>query len=258
MDAVTAALVAQGIGLADAIPTIDRTIPIAQSDALPSAQLGYSLALAAGLWLPWVALGLLAAGVLVARRRAVALVAASVSLATVCAVLVAGFAAGRIAFLAAVSPGILPSGAADAVYATFTGAMRDTATALLVLALAVAVVAWFAGPFAIPRRLRALVHSGAGMARRTLERRGLGTGRVGTWLFRQRVFARAAVAVAAAAVVLFVRPLTPGLVIWTLAAAAAVVLLLEVLERPTTDAGVAHESVAHEGVDADAPATPAR
>jgi hypothetical protein len=70
VDAVKVALVDQGIDLANQIPAVDRTIVVAQSDALPSVQLGYGLAIAVGTWLPWVAIVLLAAGVLVARRRA--------------------------------------------------------------------------------------------------------------------------------------------------------------------------------------------
>ncbi|PZU39304.1 MAG: hypothetical protein DI573_07450 [Microbacterium sp.] len=246
IDAVKDALVAQGIGLAASIPTIDRTIAIAQSDALPSVQLGYGLTLAAGLWLPWIAIGLLAAGVLVARRRSVALVAASVALALSMVIVVAGFAIGRIVFIATVTPDPLPARAAEVLFATFTGAMRDTAVAVLVLAIVVALVGWFTGPFRVPRRLRGLVHSGAGSLRDVLERRGLRTGRVGVWLYRQRVLMRAAVAVIAAAVVLFVRPLTPGLVIWTLVIAALVVLVLEVIERPAPDPAAAplDESVA--------------
>ncbi|WP_409047578.1 hypothetical protein AB2L57_16285 [Microbacterium sp. HA-8] len=246
IDAVKDALVAQGIGLAASIPTIDRTIAIAQSDALPSVQLGYGLTLAAGLWLPWIAIGLLAAGVLVARRRSVALVAASVTLALSMVIVVAGFAIGRIVFIATVTPDPLPARAAEVLFATFTGAMRDTAVAVLVLAIVVALVGWFTGPFRVPRRLRGLVHSGAGSLRDVLERRGLSTGRVGVWLYRQRVLMRAAVAVIAAAVVLFVRPLTPGLVIWTLVIAALVVLVLEVIERPAPDPAAAplDESVA--------------
>jgi hypothetical protein len=40
------------------------------------------------------------------------------------------------------------------------------------------------------------------------------------------------VALIAAVIVLFVRPLTPGVVIWTLIGAAVVVAVLELLQRP--------------------------
>jgi hypothetical protein len=103
---------------------------------------------------------------------------------------------------------------------------------VLVLAIVVALVGWFAGPFAVPRRLRGFFGDGVRWVRGSAERHGITTGRVGEWLYAQRTLLRAAVAVIAAAVVLFVRPLTTSLIVWTLVIAAVVVALLELLQRP--------------------------
>jgi hypothetical protein len=110
--------------------------------------------------------------------------------------------------------------------------MRDTGVAVLVLAAVVAFVAWFAGPFAAPRRLRGFFGSGVAAVREAAARHGISTGRTGEWLYAQRALLRAAVAVIAAAIVLLVRPLTTGLVLWTLVGAAVAVALLELLQRP--------------------------
>ncbi|MGA1835343.1 hypothetical protein VD659_00290 [Herbiconiux sp. 11R-BC] len=232
IDAVKSALVDQGIGFASQIPTIDRTIVVAQSDALPTVQLGYGLAVAAGAWLPWIALVLLAAGVLVARRRSVALIWAAVALALSMALVAAAFAVGNVLFISSVSPTLLPSGVAGLLYETVAGAMRETTVAVLVLALVVAVVGWFAGPFDTPRKLRGLASEGANRLRRVAERRGVTTGRVGEWMYAQRVLLRVAVAVIASAIVIFVRPMSAGLIVSTLVLSLVVVALLEILQRP--------------------------
>jgi hypothetical protein len=140
-----------------------------------------------------------------------------------------------VLFDAALRSNGIPADAGGAIYELVGGAMRDTAVAVLVLALVTAVVAWFAGPFDVPRRLRAVVHGGAASLRGTLDRRGLSSGRVGTWMYSRRALLRAAIIVAGAAVVLLVRPLTPALVLWTLALSLLVVLVLEVVERPSSD-----------------------
>lgn len=232
IDRVKLLLVDQGLTFASQIPSVDRTVTVAQNSSIPTLQLFYGLAIAAGAWLPWVAIGLLALGVIVARRRALALIWAAVALALAMALTLAALAVGRIVFVASASPSLVPSTLAQTLYSTVTDAMIATAVAVLVLALAVALVGWFAGPFAVPRRLRGFFQSGVASARAAAERHGITTGRVGEWLYAQRALLRAAVAVIAAAVVLFVRPITPALVIWTLVLSALAIALLELLQRP--------------------------
>jgi hypothetical protein len=225
-------LVDKGITFAAQIPTVDRTITIAQNSSIPTIQLFYGVAVAAGAWLPWIALVFLALGVVVARRRALALVWAAVALALAMAVVVAGIAIGRLVFVGSVSPSLLPAGLAGTIYRTVTTAMQDTGVAVLVLAIVVAVVAWYSGPFAVSRKLRGFFGSGVDWVREAAERHGISTGRTGEWLYAQRALLRAAVAVIAAAVVLFVRPLTPALIVWTLVIAALVIAVLELVQRP--------------------------
>jgi hypothetical protein len=232
IDQVKAALVSKGITFASQIPTVDKTITVAQSDAIPTVQLAYNVALVAGAWLPWVAILFLAAGVLVARRRAVALVWAAVALALSMIILAVGFGIGRIVFIASASPSLMPSGVARTLYTTVVAAMQDTTVAVLVLAIVVAIVAWFAGPFEVPRRLRGFYAAGATRLRTVAEEHGITTGRVGEWLYAQRVLLRVLVAVIASAIVLFVRPITVSLTIWTLVIAVLVIAILELVQRP--------------------------
>ncbi|NEN04422.1 hypothetical protein G3T36_00915 [Diaminobutyricibacter tongyongensis] len=232
IERVKSTLVSQGITFASQIPTIDRTITVAQSDAIPTIQAAYNVALLAGAWLPWVALAFLAAGVLVARRRAVALIWAAVALALSMIVVAAAFAIGRIVFISSTSPALLPSSVARTLFNTVVAAMQETTVAVLVLAIVVAVVGWFAGPFEVPRKLRGFYASGAARLRTLSEEHGISTGRFGEWLYAQRVLLRVLVAVIASAIVLFVRPITPSLTIWTLVIAVLVIAILELLQRP--------------------------
>lgn len=232
IDRVKQLLVGQGLTFAAQIPTVDRTITIAQNSSIPTIQLFYGVAVAAGAWLQWIALAFLVLGVVVARRRALALVWASVALALAMVVVVAGIGVGRLVFVGSVSPSLLPAGVADTVYRTLTTAMQDTGVAVLVLAVVVAVVGWYSGPFAVPRKLRGFFGSGIAWVREAAERHGISTGRTGEWIYAQRALLRAVVALIAAALVLFVRPLTPPLIIWTLVLAALVIAILELVQRP--------------------------
>ncbi|MGO4592959.1 hypothetical protein AB4Z18_03960 [Leifsonia sp. 2TAF2] len=225
-------LVDQGLTFAERIPTVNRTVTIAQSSSIPTLQVVYGLAVGAGVWLPWVALGLLALGVLVARRRALALVWAAVALGLGMGLVLAAIGIGRVVFIASASPSLIPSNLARTLFGTVTTAMLDTAVAVLVLAVVVALVAWYSGPFGVSRRLRGFFGSGVTWVRDSAERHGITTGRTGEWIYTQRALLRALVAAIAAAVVLFVRPLTPSLIIWTLVLAALVIGLLELLQRP--------------------------
>lgn len=232
IDRVKQLLVDRGITFASQIPTVDRTITIAQNSSIPTLQIFYGVAVAAGAWLPWVAIGLLALGVIVARRRALALIGAAVALGVAMVVVVAGIGIGGLIFVGSVSPALIPAGVAETIFGTVTTPMQDTGVAVLVLAVVVAIVAWYAGPFGVPRRLRGFFGSGVTWVREAAERHGISTGRAGEWIYAQRVLLRAAVAVIAAAVVLFVRPLTPALIVWTLVIAAVVIAILELVQRP--------------------------
>lgn len=232
IERVKEVLVDQGIGFASSIPAVDRTVVVATSDALPTVQLAYGLAVAAGLWLPWITIALLVAGALVAHRRSVATIVSALALGASMLILIAGFAVGRVFFDAAMRSGPITPDAGGVMFETLAGPMRDTAVAVLVLAIAVAVVTWFSGPFRTPRRLRAAAQAGAARLRTGMARHGVTTGRVGRWLHAQHTLVRVVIAAIGATVVLLVRPLTPALVVWTVVLAAVVVMILEIVEIP--------------------------
>ncbi|MEB0286982.1 hypothetical protein QN355_10505 [Cryobacterium sp. 10S3] len=236
--AVKSALVAQGFALADRIPEINRTIQVAQSAALVQARVAYQLLDVLGFVLPWVSLVLLAAGVVVARRKARALIWAGLLLALSMAVLATGISVGRILFAGSVSPQYLPRDAALATYDAIVPFISATALAVGTAGVTVAVVAYLAGPFRGAIVVRRLTVDSARSIRSSAERRGGTTGAFGVWLYSVRRYARVVVALVAGAVVLFVRPLSPGVIIGTAVTALVAILLIELLQRPPAD-GVA-------------------
>ncbi|MHA7281636.1 hypothetical protein [Arthrobacter sp. TMS2-4] len=230
--AVKQQLTAQGIALADRIPEVDRTIVVARSDELGQARTAYQAIEVLGFVLPWVAIALLAAGVLVAKRRARALIWAGMVLAIGMMVLAVGVAIGRVTTVTAISPQYMPSSAAEAIYDTLVPLLYPTALAVGVAGVTAAVVAYLAGPFNGAPAVRRLTVDTARRARATAESSGVTTGRFGEFLHRARRYIRIAIAVTGAAVVLLVRPLTPAVTLWTAFGALVAILLLELLQRP--------------------------
>lgn len=90
VERVKEALAERGAGVADLIPVVDRTIPVVQTDALVLVRTVYQIAVTAGFWLPWVVLGLVVLGVLLAVNRPRALFWTSAGFAVVFLLLAAG------------------------------------------------------------------------------------------------------------------------------------------------------------------------
>lgn len=230
--AVKNRLIEQGLALAAQIPVVNRTIVVATSPAFATIQVVYRVATVAGSWLPWAAAGLLAGGVLVARRRVVALMWMSLGLAVTMATLALGFGMGHIFFLSAVTPDLVPADAATVLYEAVVTQMRATTVATGVAAAAVALVAWLATPLATPTRLRRAISDNLDALRDWAQDRGVSTGAFGGWLHRQRVLARTVIAVLAVGYLYSARPLTPSVIVWTLVWALLGLLVTELLRRP--------------------------
>ena len=235
IDQVKTVLVNQGITFAQNIPTINKTIVIAQSDSVVKAQLGYRAAVAAGAWLPWIALLLLVAGVLVARRRSIAMIWAAIALALAMGLIIAGVPIGELIFVGSVSPQYVPSNVASTLYEHILALAQNSAIAIGVLAITVAIIGFATGPFRVSRAARSLAESGASKARGAVAQRGVTTGRVGVWLYRYRYITRSALAVIGAAIILVTRPLSPGLIIGTAVWIVVVLIVLELLQRPPAE-----------------------
>ncbi|SDT26348.1 hypothetical protein [Microlunatus soli] len=232
IDRVKRSLIDRGITVASRIPSVNKTIPIAQADQIGTVQAGYRVVIALGAWLPWVCLLFLVAGVVVARRRTRALVGTGVGFALAMLVLLLGFFVGRTVVAASLPPSLAPGNVTDLLYTTATHAMRDTAIAGLVLGIAVALVGWFGGPFTSSQRIRGGYLSGVDHLRRRVEDRGVSTGKVGEWIYAQRLLIRIVIAVVVAAIILLNRPLAVSTIVATGLIAIGVLIILSLVERP--------------------------
>jgi hypothetical protein len=243
--AVKARLVAREVPLASNIPEIDKTIVVAKTDAVPTIRTAYSAAVAAGTWLPFVVLALFLGAILLSRRRRRTLVAAAICLFAAMLVMAIGIGLGRIFFSNAVSPAPIPAGAADVIYTQTLTLLRSSVLAIGALAVFVAVVAWFAGPDDPARRVRQITVDAAAATRGAAEARGLSTGRFGEWLGSHDRAIRIVIAIAAAAAIVLLRPLSFSDVVWVAVLALLALLLLLFLSRPQAAAPATKGEEAH-------------
>jgi hypothetical protein len=220
-----------GIGVANLIPEVDRAIPIATVDQISSIATAYQLAVVVGTWLPWVLLLLFAGAVALAVRRSVMLVVAGLVLGGVSAILLAIIGAGRLVATSALAQ-YIPTSAGGPIYDALVAVLVDLTVVLLVLGLTVALVAYLATPWRSARAIRTFADSSADSLTAYAAGRGISTGRFGDFLRQWRLPIRVAIGVVAGAIILFVRPLSPSLIIWTAVIAVLLVLLFRLLERP--------------------------
>jgi len=227
-------LVANGLAFADRIPDVDRTIVLAQSDALVQAQMGYNLVVAVGTWLPFVALLLLAGGVLIAVHHRATLMRTGIALGALMLLLWAGIAIGRVIAVGQLAPDLVSAGTATVLYDTLVDQMTRTVVAVGLLGVVIALVALFTGPSRFASRTRAVTASTATGIREAGQRHGLTTGPVGPFVDRYHAVVLAVIGVVALAVIAFSRPITPATVIWTCVLGLVAVFLVQVLRAPAS------------------------
>ncbi|WP_053386647.1 hypothetical protein [Leucobacter japonicus] len=228
-------LVANEVMFAEAIPTTDRSIVLVESPELGKLPGVYAAVVALGSWLPWVSLALLAVGALVARRRRRAVFATAVAVAALMSVLGIAIAVGRAVLPVSFASEVVTPEALSAVVVAVTDPLAATVLAIGALGAAVAVVTWWSGPSVVARWLRGGIARAADRVRASAQRRGVSTGAVGVWVDRNASWLTVLVLVAAAACVLFIRPLAVGTVVWAAVLGAVVVLVLQFVRRPAGD-----------------------
>lgn len=247
LEGVRARLLAEGVTFAQAIPTTDRSIVLVHNASLGTAVAAYGIVVTVSTWLPWIALSLLVAGVLTARRRRRAILAAGIAAVVIMAALLAAVAVGRAVGIGALASNgsVITPAAAGAVFDRVTAPLTQRLFALGLLALVAALVAWVVGT----SRSALAVQGGAGRVAAAVRPSGLRASapeasddaapgaftRLGGWIDRSRRWILVVVALAAAAVVLLVHPLTAWLVLWVLLGAVLVLVAVELLRRPAPD-----------------------
>lgn len=240
-------LVDSGLSLAERIPDIDRSIVLTESESLRQAQVGYNLVVAVGTWLPFVAMALLAAGVLVAVNRRATLMRSGVALGVLMLLLWMAIAIGRVVVVGQVSPSRVSVGTATLLYDTLLDQITRSTIAVGLLGIIIALVALFTGPSRFATRTREVSESLSTGIREAGERHGLSTGPVGRVLDRYHGIAFAVVAAIAIAVIAFARPLTPATVLWTCVLALVALFVIQVLRTPSNAGQTADPDLAAAG-----------
>ncbi|WP_336642571.1 hypothetical protein [Microbacterium sp. MMO-113] len=232
VERVKEALAERGAGVADLIPVIDRTIPVVQADALVLVRTVYQIAVTAGFWLPWVVLGLVVLGVLLAVNRPRALFWTSAGFAVVFFLLAAGMGVGRGFFVSAVSPSIMTAAAAESLFDQLTALHGSTIVALALVGVLIALWAWLAGSSRSALTVRRVTESGFGALRDAAEARGISTGRFGRAVDRYRGAILIAGMAIGVLILLATRPVTFGAVLGVALGVLVLTILVELLRRP--------------------------
>lgn len=225
-------LVRQGFVFADRIPEIERSIPVVASDSLTLVRMIYQVSSVAGYWLPWCVLALLVAGVALARNRLRALAWAGAGLTAAFLLLGGGIGVGRRFFVTSVSPSVMPSAAADALYDQITVLISAAISALVVLAALIAVGAWLYGTSRGAVAIRTAGDRAFGALRNAADRNGVGTGAFGRTVERWRPAILLATVALGMVAVFLNRPASMSGVITTLVIVLLVVLVVELVRRP--------------------------
>jgi hypothetical protein len=224
-------LVNRGFSLAASIPPVDRTIVLVPSSELQTVQLAYRVTVALGVWLPWVALAMLAGGVLLARRRTTALIAAAGGIVIGTGLVLISLAVGKTLVLASVPVAVMPTTVSQLLFDSVTHGLVEIATAALVLGVVIALVAWLSGPYRPIQKGRAAWAEGWESARVTAAERGMSTGKLGAWIAGRQSLVLGLIVGVAALYLLLNRPLSPGVIVGTAAVAVLIALLLDIVGR---------------------------
>ncbi len=224
---VRAALIAQGVPFAAAIPDVDRSIVIAEVPNLALARVVFQLGVTVGAWLPWITAGLLLGALLLAPRRPAMLRTLGVLAVAVTGLLAIGFALARTALTAYAGPE--SSAIAGAVYDAMLGYATTTILALLVAAVLVGLIGWWLGSSPVAARWRTALAAQFAAARVARARGGVGLGGFGALLHRHRTPVRLALLALAAVPALVNSPLSVLSVLASAALGAGLLVLLEVL-----------------------------
>ncbi|SED02735.1 hypothetical protein [Streptomyces sp. TLI_105] len=195
-------LVASGLDVAAKIPEIHTDFTVVRSDDIGKVKTAFSLLQAMGMWLPVIAVLLVAGGVLLAVHRRRTLVAAALGVAVAAIVLGVGLTVFRTVYLNALPATVSPA-AAGSVYDTLVRFLRTSVRVFATLGILIALAAWLSGPSRPAVLVRGLWRSGITATRATADHAGMSLGPVGPFVHRHRVWITWILVAGAAAAVVF-------------------------------------------------------
>ncbi len=227
-------LVEAGFEIADRIPEVAASFTIVQSDDLATVQNLLGLLDSLSTWLPVIGLLLLAAAVAVARDRRRWVLVSGLAVAGSMLLLGATLNVIRPIYLEALPESSSPA-AAGVIYDQLVSFIRMALRGVGIVALTVAVVAWFSATQGAGAAARRGLVGGIDGIRRGTTRAGLRTGRFGVALAQYRGPIRVAVVGIAAVGYLAQDHPTGGTALAFVVGTALVLLVLAVLAAEPQD-----------------------
>ncbi|MFI8946730.1 hypothetical protein ACIGO6_09435 [Streptomyces sp. NPDC053750] len=233
-------LVDAGFDKAAAIPDIDRTIVLFETEQLGKAQDAMRVVDIVGLWLPVLTVVLAALAVWTAPAHRVMLMATATGVGVMMALLLVALAVLRRVYLDSVPPAALPPDAAAAVFDTFVRFLRDSTRTLLVVAVIAVLAAYLYGPGRAARAVRGTAARATDATGRALCRGGVDTGSMGRLLAKHRTWVTGTVIAAGALALLLWNHPTVATVVLVLGITSAALIVLAILAaasgpaRPST------------------------
>ena len=232
IEEVKTRLVDQGFGLAANIPAIDKSFVLVESGGITRAQQAYSVLEALGVWLPLIALAVVAAGVLLARDRRRALLRAALGVTGAMVLLGVTLTLLRMTYVETTPAGLLTSESAGNVFDILVRFLRTGLRAVAVLGLLVALAAFLTGPSSAAVRARTLFERGVGSARGGADAAGWHLEPVGRWVFAHKRGLQLATFIAAGLTLMFWSRPTVWTVVWVALLVALVLTVIAFLGRP--------------------------
>ncbi|MGW5775932.1 hypothetical protein [Streptomyces sp. NPDC003863] len=202
IDRVKQRLVESGLDVAAKIPEIHTNFTVVKSEDIGKVKTGFALLQAMGVWLPVIAILLVAGGVLLAVKRRRTLVAAALGVAFAAIVLGVALTVFRTVYLNALPANVSP-GAASSIYDTLIRFLRTSVRVYAALGILIALAAWLSGPSRPAVLVRGLWHSGITATRATADHAGMRLGPVSPFVRRYRTWITWILVAGAAAAVVF-------------------------------------------------------
>ncbi|MFF9849400.1 hypothetical protein [Streptomyces litmocidini] len=195
-------LVASGLDVAAKIPEIHTDFTVVRSKDIGKVKTAFGLLQAMGMWLPVIAVLLVAGGVLLAVHRRRTLVAAALGVAVAAIVLGVGLTVFRTVYLNALPATVSPA-AAGSVYDALVRFLRTSVRVFATFGVLIALAAWLSGPSRPAVLARRLWRSGITATRSTADHAGMRLGPVGPFAHRYRTWITWILVAGAAAAVVF-------------------------------------------------------
>jgi hypothetical protein len=234
---IKATLVKQGVGFANAIPEVDKSITLGKVPELAIARVIYQVGVGIGTWLPWIVAGLFAAGIGFARKRPRAILATSVVFAVLMGFMAFLFGSGRIVATTVIDPGL--SAAVGVVYDALVSYVVNVVAALGLIAIFTAIAAWAFGASETAEKFRGFANKQITTVRTFVDPENARLGKATPVLHKYRIVARVVILGGLALILTAIQPATIAAVIWLGIVALVLLFAYEVLQRATVTPVVA-------------------